>query len=33
VYDRLKSYCKQAGTITDAQLETIRATVKREELI
>jgi hypothetical protein len=33
VYDRLKSFCRQAGTITDEQLATIRATVKREELI
>lgn len=28
VYDRLRSYCRQAGTITDPQLEIIRATVK-----
>jgi hypothetical protein len=33
VYDRLKSFCRQAGTITDEQLATIRETVKREELI
>lgn len=32
-YDRLRSFCRQAGTITDAQLATIRATVKREEFI
>lgn len=33
VFDRLKSFCNQAGTITEDQLATIRATVKREELI
>lgn len=33
VYDRLKSYCRQAGTITDDQLAAIRPTVKRAELI
>lgn len=33
VYDRLRSFCKQAGTITDDQLATIRETVKREEFI
>lgn len=33
VYDRLKSYCYQAGTITAAQLEIIRDTVKHADLI
>lgn len=33
VYDRLKSKCYEAGTISTAQLETIKATVKREELL
>ena len=33
VYDRLKSYCRRAGAISDADLEAIRATVKRVELI
>lgn len=29
VYDRLKSYCRERGTITDAQLDAIRSTVDR----
>lgn len=33
VFDRIKSYCKDAGTITAAQIEAIRPTVKREELL
>ena len=33
VFDRLKSYCAQQGTITAAQLDAIRPTVKREELL
>lgn len=33
VYDRLRSKCKQAGTITDEQLTAILPTVKREELL
>lgn len=33
VYDRLKSYCRERGTITDSALAAIRATVKRVELI
>lgn len=33
VYDRLKSYVKDAHEITDAQLTAIRATVAQEELL
>lgn len=33
VFDRLKSHCREAGTITDAQLEAIRPTVQRADLI
>ena len=33
VFDRLNSYCRQAGTITDAELAAIRATVERVELL
>ena len=33
VYDRLKSYCRTAGTISDDDLEAIRATIKREDLL
>lgn len=33
VFDRLKSYCREAGTISAAQIEAIRPTVKREELL
>lgn len=33
VYDRLKSYCRRAGAISDTDLESIRATVKRVDLI
>ena len=33
VFDRLKSKCYDAGQITTAQLETIKATVQREELL
>ena len=33
VYDRLNSKCREAGTITEAQLSAIAATVIREELI
>lgn len=33
VFDRIKSFCYQQNTITIAQVEEIRATVKREELI
>lgn len=33
VFDRLNSYCRRLYTITDAQLDAIGATVKREDLI
>lgn len=33
VFDRLKSFCQQRGAITSAQIEAIRPTVQREELI
>lgn len=33
VFDRIKSFCAQRGTITAAQVDEIRATVKREDLI
>lgn len=33
VFDRLRSYCLERRTITAAQVEAIRATVKREDLI
>lgn len=33
VFDRIKSYCYQANTISAEQVEAIRATVKRVELI
>ena len=33
VFNRLSTNCKRAGVITDTQLEAIRATVKREDLI
>lgn len=33
VFDRLNTKCRIAGTITSGQLETIRQTVKREELV
>lgn len=33
VFDRIKSFCAQRGTITSAQIEAIRPTVQREELI
>lgn len=33
VFDRLRSYCANAGTITADQIEAIRPTVKREELL
>lgn len=33
VFDRLNSHCRDHGFITDAQLDAIRATVKREELL
>ena len=33
VFDRLKSYCRAAGTVSDAQIEAIRLTVQREELL
>jgi len=33
VFDRLNSYCRQAGTITDSDLAAIRATVQRVDLI
>lgn len=33
VYDRIKSYCKDGGTITADQCEKIRATVKRDDFI
>ena len=33
VFDRLNTLCKRAGTITDTELNAIRATVKREELL
>ena len=33
VFNRLNTNCKRAGVITEAQLEAIRPTVKREELL
>ena len=33
VYDRLNTLCRTSGTISDAQLDTIAQTVKREDLI
>jgi hypothetical protein len=33
VYDRLKSYCRTAGTITDDQLAAIHPTVQRADLL
>ena len=33
VFDRLKSYCRDSGALTTAQIEAIRPTVKREELL
>lgn len=33
VFDRLKSYCRDAGAISDADLATIRPTVQRVDLI
>lgn len=33
VFDRIKSFCAQRGTITSAQVEAIRPTVQREDLI
>lgn len=33
VFDRIKSFCYNAGTITSAQVEAIRLTVKREDLL
>lgn len=33
VFDRLKSFCREAGTITDTQLEAIRPTVRRADFI
>lgn len=33
VFDRLNTLCKRAGTITDTELNAIRGTVKREELL
>lgn len=33
VFDRLKSHCQEAGAISTAQLDAIRATIKHEELL
>lgn len=33
VFDRISSYCLEAGTITSADVEKIRATVKHEDLL
>ncbi len=33
VFDRIKSHCRQAGTVTDAQIEALHPTVQRMDLL